>query len=71
MRRWAEFYYHQFDALRSLRQEARRDLSAEIGKHRATKVLCGIPSISPIWAAVLIVLQQTPRRFRTERQLWT
>jgi threonine dehydrogenase-like Zn-dependent dehydrogenase len=29
-----------------------------------------IPSISPIRAALLIALIQTPRRFRTKRQLW-
>jgi transposase len=29
-----------------------------------------IPSISPIRAALLIALLQTPHRFRTKRQLW-
>jgi transposase len=71
VRRRAEFYYQQFDALRSLRQQVRRDLLAESGKHSASKLLCQIPSIGPIRAALLIALLQTPHRFRTKRQLWS
>ena len=52
--RRAEFYYQQLDALRSLRHEVRRDLLAESKKHKATKLLCQIPSIGPIRAALLI-----------------
>ena len=71
VRRRAEFYYQQLDALRSLRHEVRRELLAEGKKHSATKLLCQIPSIGPIRAAVLIAILQTPNRFRTKRQLWT
>ena len=70
MRRRAEFYYQQLDALQTLRQEVRRDLLAESKKHHATKLLRQIPSIGPIRAALLIALIQTPHRFRTKRQLW-
>jgi transposase len=70
VRRRAEFYYQQFDALAALRQHVRRDLLAESGKHGATKLLRQIPSIGPIRAALLIALLQTPHRFRTKRQLW-
>jgi transposase len=71
VRRRAELYYQQLDALRSLRQQARRELLAESGKHPASKLLCRIPSIGPIRAALLIALLQTPHRFRTKRQLWS
>jgi transposase len=71
VRRRAEFYYQQLDALRSLRQEVRRELLAESKKHQAWKQLCQIPSIGPIRAAVLLGILQTPHRFRTKRQLWT
>jgi transposase len=71
VRRRAEFYYQQLDALRSLRQQVRRELLAESKKHQAWKLLCQIPSIGPIRAAVLIAILQTPHRFRTKRQLWT
>jgi transposase len=68
--RRAEFYYQQLDALRSLRHEVRHDLLTESKKHKATKLLCQIPSIGPIRAALLIALIQTPHRFRTKRPLW-
>ncbi len=70
VRRRAEFYYQQLDALRALRQQVRRDLLAESKKHQAWKLLCQIPSIGPIRAAVLIGILQTPHRFRTKRPLW-
>ena len=70
VRRRAEFYYQQLDALRALRQQVRRDLLAESKKHPAWKRLCQIPSIGPIRAAVLLGILQTPHRFRTKRPLW-
>src|SRR5713226_4401559 len=70
VRRRAEFYYQQLDALRVLRQAVRRDLLAESKKHKATKLLCQVPSIGPIRAALLIALIQTPHRFRTKRPFW-
>jgi transposase len=70
VRRRAEFYYQQLDALRVLRQQVRRDLLAESKKHKAWKLLCQIPAIGPIRAAVLLGILQTPHRFRTKRQLW-
>jgi transposase len=70
VRRRAEIYYQQLDALRSLREQVRRDLLAEGRKHRAMKLLRQIPSIGPIRAVLLIALMQTPHRVRTKRQLW-
>ena len=69
--RRAELYYQQLDALRTLRQQVRRDLLAESKKHKVWKRLCEIPSIGPIRAAELLGILQTPQRFRTKRQLWT
>jgi transposase len=71
VRRRAEFYYQQLDALRTVRQQVRRELFAESQKHQAWTRLCQIPSIGPIRAAVLLGILQTPHRFRTKRQLWT
>jgi len=70
VRRRAEIYYKQLDALRSLRQQVRRELLIESAKHKASKLLCQIPLIGPIRAAQLIAILQTPYRFRTKRQLW-
>jgi transposase len=53
-----------------LRHEVRRDLLAESKKHKATKLLCQIPSIGPIRAALLTALIQTPQRFHSKRPLW-
>ncbi len=45
VRRRAEHYYQQLDALRPLRQEVRRDLLTESQKHKAWKLLRQIPGI--------------------------
>ena len=70
VRRRAELYYQQLDALRLLRQQARKELLAEARKHSATKLLRQISGIGPLRAAHLVALMQTPHRFRTKRQLW-
>jgi transposase len=70
VRRRAELYYQQFDALAALRQGTRRELLAEARKHPAMRLQRQIPAIGPIRAALLIALIQTPNRFRTKRQLW-
>ena len=70
VRRRAEFYYQQLEALQILRQQVRHELLAESKKHEAMKWLRQIPSIGPIRAALLIALLQTPHRFRSKRQLW-
>jgi transposase len=69
--RRAELYYQQLDALRLVRQQARKELLAEARKHSATKLLRQIPGIGPLRAAHLVAVMQTPHRFRTKRQLWT
>src|SRR6266566_4760782 len=71
VRRRAEHYYQQLDALRPLRQEVRKDLLMEAQKHKPWKLLRQIPGIGAIRAALLMALLQTPHRFRTKRQLWT
>ena len=71
VRRRAEHYYLQLDALRPLRLQARKDLLAESKKHPVWKRLCQIPPIGPIRAAELLGIVQTAHRFRTNRQLWT
>src|ERR1700682_5428524 len=50
VRRRAEFYYQQLDALRTVRQQVRRGLFAGAKKHQVWKQLCQIPSIGPIRA---------------------
>ena len=71
VRRRAEFFYQELDALRTLHRAIRRDLVQESRKHSAAKLLREIPSVGPIRAALMTALIQTPLRFRTKRQLWT
>jgi transposase len=54
-----------------LRQEVRRYLLAESGKHSAWEWLRQIPFIGPIRAALILAILQTPGRIRTNRQPWT
>jgi len=70
VRRRAEFYYQQLDALRPLRQQVRQELLAEAHRHEVWKLLRRIPFIGPIRAALIIAILQTPYRFRTKRHLW-
>ena len=70
VRRRAEWFYQQRDGLQRLRQAARHDLLAESRQHGAAKLLCQIPCIAAIRAALWIALIQTPHRFRTQPPLW-
>src|ERR1700682_2960332 len=70
VRRRAEHFYEQLDALQGLRKQVRRDLLAESRKHNATKLLRQIPSIGPIRAAELGGVIQTAHRLPTKRPLW-
>ena len=70
VRRRAELYYEQLDALVLLRKQARQELLAEGMKHKAWRLLRSIPALGPIRAAVLMAILQTPHRFRTKRPLW-
>jgi transposase len=70
VRRRAELYYEQLDALVLLRKQARQELLAEGKKHQAWKLLRSIPALGPIRVAVLMAIVQTPHRFRTKRPLW-
>jgi hypothetical protein len=59
-----EHLYQQLDMLRCLRQDARQERLAESRKRPAARLLCQIPCIGPIRAAVLIALIQTLHRHR-------
>ncbi len=71
VRRRAELFYQQLDALQALRHTVRGELLTESRRHQAVKLLRQIPFIGPLRAAQLVALIQTPHRFRSKRQLWT
>ena len=70
LRRRAECLYQELEALQQLRRQARHDLIVECGKYPESKLLCSVPFLGPVRAAVLIGRVQTPHRFRTKRQFW-
>jgi transposase len=71
VRRRAELLYQQLDLLQPLRKQAREAMVAESRQQPAQKILCSIPSLGPVRAALLMAIVQTPHRFRGKRQLWT
>ena len=70
LRRRAECLYQELEALQQLRRQARHDLIVECRKYPDTSLLCSVPFLGPVRAAVLIGRVQTPHRFRTKRQFW-
>jgi transposase len=44
---------------------------AESGRHPASKLLRGIPTLGAVRVAQLISVAATPHRFRTKRQFWS
>lgn len=66
----AGFLYRQFDHLRELRRDAKKDLLKEARQHRAFKLLVGVPGLGPIRVAQIIAAIGSPYRFRSKRQLW-
>jgi hypothetical protein len=58
------------EAVEKLRRQAKREMIVECRKYPETKLLCSVPFLGPVRAAVLIGRVQTPHRFRTKRQFW-
>jgi hypothetical protein len=70
VRRRAEFYYQQLDALVVVRKQARKELLARAKSTRPGNCFVRFRPLGPIRAAVLVAIVQTPHRFRTKRMLW-
>jgi transposase len=70
LRRRAECLYQELEAVQQLRRQVKRDLIVECRKYPQAKLLCSVPFLGPVRAAVLIGRVQTPHRFRTKRQFW-
>jgi transposase len=62
--------FTELDVLSELRPKAKRAMVAEARRHRAWKILLGIPFFGPVRVAQLISIVVTPHRFRGKRQLW-
>lgn len=66
----AEALYRELDVLRELRPKAKAAMVAEARRDPAWGVLGSMPFFGPVRVAQLLATMQTPRRFRTKRNLW-
>lgn len=66
----AELLYRELDSLKDLKREARKEMIKESRRHKASKLLEGVPGLGPVRSALIIATVVTPFRFRTKRQLW-
>jgi len=66
----AEALGTELEVLHTLRLKAKRALVAEAQRDPAWGVLRTIPFFGPVRVALLLATMQTPRRFRTKRELW-
>jgi transposase len=70
LRQRAESLYQELESLDLIVASARKQLLAESGKQKATQILRQMPTLGPIWTALIIATVDTPHRFRTKRQFW-
>jgi transposase len=70
VRRRAESLYQELESLNLLVVIARKQMLAESRQQKAARVLRQMPTLGPIWAALIIATVDTPHRFRTKRQFW-
>jgi len=70
-RRRAEILYKQFDCLRELKKEAKREMLAAARKQEGYRSVISIPGLGPIFTAIILAVIVTPHRFRSKRQLWS
>ena len=70
-RRRAERLLQELDSLAQLCLEAQRDMVRESRKHKAYKILRGIPGLGPVRVSLILAIVMTPHRFRNKRQFWT
>lgn len=67
----AESLYRELQSLDTMVREAQKQMLAESRKQKAARILRSMPTLGPIWAALLIATVDTPHRFRSKRQFWT
>jgi transposase len=70
VRRRAESLYQELESLEPLVTAAQKQMLAESRKQKSTRVLRQMPTLGPIWSALIVATVDTPHRFRTKRQFW-
>ena len=71
LRSRTEWLYSQMESLDDLREEAKKAVLLEAGKHRPCSLLKSVPGIGPIRSATIVAHVAKPFRFRTKRQFWS
>jgi len=66
----AGLLFEQLEQLQALRRAAKQELLTQGKREPEYRLLCGLPGIGPLRAAVLLAFVGTPHRFRTKRQFW-
>ena len=66
----ARLLFEQLEKLTELRRAAKQEFLAQGKRQPDYPILCGLPGIGPLRAAVLLAFVGTPHRFRTKRQFW-
>jgi transposase len=67
----ARLLYEQLEALKPLRQEAKRAMIKEAQRHPAFELLSSVPLLGRVRVAQIMAVVETPFRFRNKRQFWT
>ena len=67
----AEVLFAQYDAMREVRKQARRELAAEAHRHEAAKWLESCPGMGAVRVAQMLSIVVVPERFRTRQQCWS
>jgi transposase len=70
-RRRADRLLRELDPLGPLRVEAQKEMVQQSHKHKACKILLGIPGLGNIRAALVLAYVMTPYRFPGKRKFWT
>ncbi len=70
LRMRVQWLWREYQAVESLRAEAKKALRRECRRHPACRLLKTVPGVGSIRAVQIVSQVGTPFRFRTKRQLW-
>lgn len=65
-----QMLFEQLEKLQELRRKAKQELLQHGKREPEYALLCSLPGIGPLRAAVLLAFVGTPQRFRTKQQFW-
>lgn len=66
----AEILYRELEGLRELQKQARKEMVAEVRKHKISRILMTCPGMGVVRVAQLLPIVVTPYRFSGKRSFW-